>query len=165
MRARTMLVMLALVCAADLTSAAQSGSLDELLDRVGVSVARFIDQLGSVRCTEEMLQEKIDPKGKSQERLLSSFDYLVLQQNQGNEPLLYEARQAVKQGHAKKNVSMLVSNGFATELLIFHPFYQPSFTFKQLPSIQSKGKTYAQIHFAHVRGRPTPAALELRGRD
>lgn len=144
---------------------APSGSLNELLSRTGMSVTRFLDQLGEVTCSEEVLQEKLNPKGKAEERLQSTFDYLVLQQGQGSEPALFEARQASKEAHAKKNISLLVSNGFATELLIFHPYYQPSYTFERLPDIHTQGKTYAQIHFAHVKGRPTPAALQLRGRD
>jgi hypothetical protein len=145
--------------------AAQNRSLDELLNRTGISVTRFLDQLGSVTCREEVLQEKFGPKGKTEERLQSSFDYLVLEPNQGSEPALYESRQAVKEAHSKKNVSLLVSNGFATELLIFHPYYQPSFTFERLADVQMDGKSYAQIHFLHVKGRPTPAALQLRGRE
>lgn len=153
------------VAAISSPSAEQDGSLDELLNRAGVSVTRFLDQLGSVTCTEEVLQEKLNAKGQAEERLQSSFEYLVLQQNQGTEPSLYESRQAVKEARSRKSISMLVSNGFATELLIFHPFYQPSYTFERLPDVQVNGKKYAQIHFLHVKGRPTPAALQLRGRD
>ena len=158
-------LMFGFVASINSPSPAQNGSLDDLLNRTGTGVTRFLDQLGSVTCKEEVLQEKLDAKGKAQERLQSSFEYLVLQQNQGSEPSLYESRQAVKEAHTKKNVSLLVSNGFATELLIFHPFYQPSFTFERLPDVQVNGKTFAQIHFLHVKGRPTPAALQLRGRD
>ena len=145
--------------------AAQQGSLDELLNRAGTSVTRFLDHMNSVTCREEVVQEKLNAKGKAEERLQSSFDYLVLLQSQGSEPQLYESRQPVKEARSKKTVSLLVSNGFATELLIFHPFYQPSFTFQRLPDVQVNGKTLAQIHFLHVKGRPTPAALQLRGRD
>ena len=96
---------------------AQNADLDELLHRTGLSVARFLGDLSSVTCHEDVLQEKFTPKGKAEERLQSSFDYLVLQQSQGSEPTLYEARQPIKEAHSKKNVSLLVSNGFATELL------------------------------------------------
>jgi len=144
---------------------ATGGSLDELLNRAGLSVTRFLDQLSEVTCSEEVLQEKLDLKGKAEERLQSTYDYLVLQQSQGSEPSLFEARQATREAHSKKNVSLLVSNGFATELLIFHPFYQPSYTFERLADVHSQGKTYAQVHFAHVKGSPTQAALQLRGRD
>jgi hypothetical protein len=145
--------------------AAQDGSLNELLNRAGISVTRFLDHMNSVTCTEEVLQEKLNANGKARERLQSSFEYLVLQQSQKSEPQLYESRQPVKEARSKTNVSLLVSNGFATELLIFHPFYQPSFTFARLPDVQVNGKTFAQIHFLHVKGRPTPAALQIRGRD
>lgn len=141
------------------------GSLDELLNRAGVSVTRFLEQLGEVTCTEQVLQEKFNPNGKPEERLQSSYDYLVLQQGQGSQPSLYEARQATKEARPKKGVSLLVSNGFATELLIFHPYYQSSYAFERLPDVHTQGKTYAQIHFAHMKGRPTQAALQLRGRD
>src|SRR5260370_40004035 len=104
-------------------------SADGRLKRTCSSVTRCRDQCGSVSCRAEVLQEKFGPKGKTEERLQSSFDYLVLEPNQGSEPELYESRQPVKEAHSKKNVSLLVSNGFATELLIFHPYYQPSFTF------------------------------------
>ena len=84
---------------------------------------------------------------------------------QGNEPSIYEAREAHKTGHTKKHVSLLISNGFATQLLVFHPYYQPSFTFDRLQDVRSGNKTLAQVHFQHVKGRPTPAALLLRGRE
>lgn len=143
----------------------QSESLDSLLRRTGVKVTEFLDQLADVKCSEEVLQEKLTQKGKTEEKVRSTFEYLVVTQNQGNEPLLYESREAVREGHGKKNVSMLVTNGFATQLLVFHPYYQPSFTFDRLPDAHLNGKTYIQVHFQHIKGRLTPAVLLLRGRE
>src|SRR5260370_7436302 len=77
--------------------AAQNRSLDELLNRTGISVTRFLDQLGSVTCREEVLQEKFGPKGKTEERLQSSFDYLVLEPNQATEPALSDSQQSVRE--------------------------------------------------------------------
>lgn len=144
---------------------AQSQSLDQILDRTGKSVARFLDELALVSCSEDVSQEKLNLKGKPEERVASSFEYMVLVQTQKDEPVLYESRQTMREAHSKKNISLLVSNGFATQLLIFHPYYQPSFTFERLPDVTNNGKTYAQVHFQHVRGRPTPAVLMLRGRE
>ena len=146
-------------------AAAESEALDHLLDRTGASVTQFLDQLGYVTCNEDVLQEKFNPKGKTQERLQSSFEYLVMTQDQGSEPMLFESRQAIREGRAKKNIPLLVSSGFATQLMIFHPYYQPSFTFERLPDVRTKGKSYAQVHFQHVKGRPSPAVLLLRGRE
>lgn len=156
---------LLLLIAGAQSAEAQSEPLDRLLDRTGVSVARFLDQLGDVHCSETVLQEKISLKGKTEEHLQSSYDYLLLTQFHGSEPLLYEARQAQREAHAKKNVSMLVTNGFATQLLVFHPYYQSSFTFERLPDVTMGGKTYVQVHFQHVKGRLSPAVLLLRGRE
>jgi hypothetical protein len=146
-------------------AAAQTDGLDQLLTRAGISVTRFLNQLGDVRCSEDVRQEKLNAKGKSEERLESTFEYIVLAQNQGNEPTLYESREALRQAHSKKNISLLVTNGFATQLLIFHPYYQSSFTFNRLADARINGKSYVQLHFQHVKGRPTPAALLLRGRE
>ena len=146
-------------------AAAQSDSLDALLDRAGNSVTRFLDQLGDVHCSESVVQEKLSPKGKTEEREQSLFDYLVLTQFHGSEPMLYESRETQRAAKLKKNVSMLVTNGFATQVLIFHPYYQPSFTFDRLPDARINGKTYAMVHFQHVKGRLSPAVLLLRGRE
>lgn len=143
----------------------QSETLDSLLRRTGVRVTQFLDQFADVKCNEEVLQEKLDQKGKAEEKVQSTFQYLVVTQNQGNEPLLYESREALREGHAKKNVSLLVTNGFATQLLVFHPYYQTSFSFDRLPDAQVNGKTYVQVHFQHIKGRMTPAVLLLRGRE
>jgi len=146
-------------------AAAQSEPIDQLLDRAGHSVATFLEKLADVTCNEEVMQEKLNLKGKSEERVQSSFEYLVLPQNQGSEPVLFESRQALREAHARKNISLLISNGFATQLLIFHPYYQSAFTFERMPDLRVNGKTYAQIHFQHIKGRVTPAALLLRGRE
>lgn len=157
---------LLLAClAAPRPAAAQTEPLDKILNKAGVSVTRFLDKLADVKCNEDVLQEKLNLKGKTEERVQSSFDYLVLAQSQGNEPVLYEAREALKHSHVKKNVSLLVTNGFATQALIFHPYYQSGFTFERLPDVHVGGKTYAQVGFQHVKGRPTPAVLLLRGRE
>jgi len=162
---RAAFLLLSTCLAAARPALAQNGNLDQLLNKAGVSVTRFLDKLADVKCNEDVLQEKINFKGKTEERVQTSFDYLVLAQNQGNEPVLYEAREALKQAHVKKNISLLVTNGFATQALIFHPYYQASFNFELLPDVHLGGKTYAQVHFQHVKGRPTPAVLLLRGRE
>jgi hypothetical protein len=163
--ARLCLTLLAACLLSSRSALAQSESLDALLDRAGNNVSRFLDKLGDVHCNEEVLQEKFSPKGKTEERVQSTFDYLVLTQFHGSEPMLYESREAQRAGHIKKNISMLVTNGFATQLLIFHPYYQPSFSFERLPDAHINGKTFIQVHFQHVKGRLSPAVLMLRGRE
>ena len=157
--------LLVLLLGAARTAVAQNESIDQLLDRTGRSVSSFLEKLADVTCNEEVLQEKFNLKGKLEERVQSTFEYLVLPQNQGSEPVLFESRQALREAHARKNISLLISNGFATQLLIFHPYYQSAFTFERMPDVHVNGKTYAQVRFQHIKGRVTPAALLLRGRE
>jgi hypothetical protein len=160
---RTFFLLIVLAVAA--RAQTPSEPLDSVLKHTGVKVMQFLDQFADVKCSEEVQQEKFTDKGKSQEKVQSSFEYLVVTQIQGNEPLLYESRETKREGHMKKNISLLVTNGFATQMLIFHPYYQPSFAFDRLPDAHLNGKTYIQVHFQHVKGRMTPAALLLRGKE
>jgi len=65
----------------------------------------------------------------------------------------------------KKNMSLLVSNGFATLFLVFHPYYANSFEFTDLGAEDLNGHTLEKIQFQHVRNMRSPAALALRGRE
>jgi hypothetical protein len=60
---------------------------------------------------------------------------------------------------------MLVSNGLATVLLVFHPYYRDSFNFEAGAEETVEGRVSIPVHFTHIPGRRTPAALALRGRE
>jgi hypothetical protein len=59
----------------------------------------------------------------------------------------------------------LVTNGFSTVLLVFHPYYRDSFTFETGPDEVADGLELIPVSFSHIRGRRSPAALALRGRE
>jgi hypothetical protein len=60
---------------------------------------------------------------------------------------------------------MLVSNGFATLFLVFHPLYANSFEFSAVGEEVVDGHRLTKVAFRHIRGTRTPAALALRGRE
>lgn len=146
--------------------------LDELLGRTSKQVMNFVDQFSEVKCTEHVLQEKIGEKAKIERKMESTFDYLVILSNPGGELSLDESRLEV-QGTGKdkdkkfKNQStpLLVSNGFATLFLIFHPYYMNSFQFSSLGDEMLNGKKFTKVHFQHIRNRKSVAALAVRGRE
>ena len=72
--------------------------------------------------------------GKVELKEESTYDYLVILTNAGGEISLDESRLAVheQKRNRKKGVSMLVSNGFATLFLVFHPDYSSGFQFTDL---------------------------------
>ena len=78
---------------------------------------------------------------------------------------LQESRLALNPAEHKKNTPLLVTNGFATLELIFHPSYQRSFTFTNIGTELVDGKQLMKIDFQYVKGGKSPTALLLRGRE
>ena len=156
-----------LLCLAALPAAAESNSLSELIGRANDQVAKFVERFSEVKCTEHVLQEKFKADGKVDRKQESTYDYLVILTNAGGEIGLDESRLAVKEEkkEQKKGVSMLVSNGFATLFLVFHPYYSSGFEFTDLGEDFISGHTFHKVQFKHIAGMRSPAALALRGRE
>ncbi len=160
---RVWLVMLAGLV---LVPTSRAETLDELLARTSKQVSGFLEQFSEVKCTEHVEQDKLNKDDKVELKQESTYDYLVILTNPGGELTLDESRLEVKQVKAdKKNRSMLVSNGFATLFLIFHPYYVGSFQFTQLEDEVVGGRRLSKVAFHHIRGSRTPAALSLRGKE
>ena len=55
-------------------SALQQQALKELVQRAGEETSRFVEQFSDVKCTEQVTQEKLNPKGKVEARQESTYD-------------------------------------------------------------------------------------------
>src|SRR5947209_6235191 len=137
---------------------AQDKALNQLLDKSADQMTRFVDQFSEVKCTEHVTQERFatdskDGKGRKIERHAdATYDYLVILSNSGGELSLDESRLEIKApGKVRKekdqSMPMLVSNGFATLFLIFHPYYSNSFAFTSLGEEIVDGRTLVKVHF------------------
>lgn len=158
-----MLLGIGLVCP---QVSAGPNSLQALLDRASGNVSAFLDTISEVNCTEHLTQERIADTGKTIEKRESSFDYLILLSNTGGELDLVESRVAAdskKDSHEKS--PLLVSNGFAMLLLVFHPYYSGSFQFSLPPEESDSESALVKVNFQHIAGTRSPAALALRGRE
>ena len=150
-----------------LAAAAAFGSAQDL---TGVSfqaqkqVVKYISELSNLHCKETVTQEKLGVKGHVQTTERSSYDYLVMMEGNGDDFQLNESRLETKAG-AHKSLPMLVTNGFSTLLLVFHPYYSGAFEFEPGPEETINGATAVTVHFKHIRGRRTLAALALRNRE
>jgi hypothetical protein len=156
-----------LLCAIAPFSTAETSSLQEMIGRANDQVAKFVERFSDVKCTEHVTQEKFKADGKVELKEESTYDYLVILTNSGGEISLDESRLAVheQKKEQKKGVSMLVSNGFATLFLVFHPYYSSGFEFTDLGEEQIAGHSFHKIQFKHISGMRSPAALSLRGRE
>jgi hypothetical protein len=147
-------------------SALQQQALKALVERAGEGASRFLEQFSDVKCTERVTQEKLDAKGRVEARQESTFDYLAILTSAGGNLSLSESRLPVKEGKkADKNVPLLVSNGFATLFLVFHPYYQGSFQFTALGEEAIAGRQLERVNFRHIPGTRSPMAMVLRGRE
>jgi hypothetical protein len=157
----------AVVCLAVTPSRAETTSLQEMIGRANDQVAKFVEQFSDVKCTEHVIQEKFKADGKVELKEESTYDYLVILTNAGGEISLDESRLAVHEAKKdqKKGVSMLVSNGFATLFLVFHPYYSSGFEFTDLGEETLDGHKFHKVQFKHIAGMRSPAALALRGRE
>lgn len=148
---------------------AQDRNLDDLLARTSQQVSGFVEQFSEVKCTEHVLQEKLGENNKVERKAESTYDYLVILTNTGGELGLDESRLAVHEaptGNRKKEAApLLISNGFATLFLIFHPYYAGSFQFSSQGSEVIDGKQFTKVHFDHIPNTKSVAALAVRGRE
>ena len=141
--------------------------LDLLLQRTAKQVSSFLDLISEVNCTERVLQEKLSDNGKVVEKEESTFDYLIILSTADGELNLVESRIAPGDAKQQKKLRapLLISNGFSTLFLVFHPYYASSFQFSRQGEEFLNGRTLTKIHFQHIPGMRSPAALAVRGRE
>ena len=144
----------------------ETEQLNSILERTTGQTSVFLEQFSDVKCTEQVRQEKLGKDNKVELKEESTYDYLVILTNAGGELSLAESRIPIHEAKKdRKNTSMLLSNGFATLFLVFHPIYADSFKFTLGEQEVIAGKTLQKIAFQHIPGMKSPAALALRGRE
>jgi Na+-transporting methylmalonyl-CoA/oxaloacetate decarboxylase gamma subunit len=129
-------------------------------------ITGMLTELADVHCTETVIQEKLSESGHVEASAREQFDYLIMISGHEDDFQLSESRiENPGWRHKLLSTPMLMTNGMATVLLVFHPYYRDGFNFTTLPAEAIDGKPAIPIHFVHIPGRRTPAALALRGRE
>lgn len=160
------IALLAGFCPAETSAATDEQRLSELLVRTSGQTAAFLELFSDVKCTEQVRQEKLGKDDKVELKEDSTYDYLVILSDAGGELNLSESRVPMREAKRdRKNTSMLLSNGFATLFLVFHPMYGMAFKFALAGEETVDGKSLEKVNFQHIPGMKSPAALALRGRE
>lgn len=161
-----LLFLSALGLAGTTSASPEAERLNDLLTRTANQTSLFLDQFSDVKCTEQVRQEKLGKDDKVELKEDSTYDYLVILTNAGGELNLSESRLPIHAAKRdRKNTSMLLSNGFATLFLVFHPYYAEAFKFTLVGEEVVADRTLQKVSFEHVPGMKSPAALALRGRE
>lgn len=137
----------------------------DLLQRTAKSVASFWDELQAVDCVETVDQQKLNANGKPMFRQQTDFDYIAILQLTGNDLIVDESRTMVRAPKNENKLPMLITNGFSTFELIFHPFYQGAYEFSAPATVAVEGKQLLEVKFRHVHGARSPSVLRLRQRE
>ena len=146
--------------------AGDSASTVAAINHAQQQITSYLDKLADLHCTESVIQQKLSPNGHVEATQRAKYDYLIMMSGSGDEFQLNESRIEAASGHNKQpQLPMLVTNGVATVLLVFHPYYRGGFTFEAGNEEIVNGRPAIPVHFTHIAGRRTPAALALRGRE
>lgn len=129
-------------------------------------IKELLAELADVHCTETVVQQKLSEDGRVQASAKEQFDYLIMISGHEEDFQMSESRiEDPSWRHKLLSTPMLMTNGMATVLLVFHPYYREGFDFTTLPAETIDGRAAIPIQFKHIGGRRTPAALALRGRE
>jgi hypothetical protein len=129
------------------------------------SVEQFFEQSSNVVCTETVSQLTIGKNGKPEYREESRFIYQLQASTSTGSLKLAEARETRKAAFRDAARTLLITNGFASMLLIVHPEYETSYQFERAGEESVDGKLLVKINFKPVPGGSSPAALQLRGQN
>ncbi len=154
-----------LLCIGPLALGETLPTTGDLLHRAGQAIESFWNQLSGVSCVETVEQLKFAPDGKIAYRRESSFDYLVLLQLTGSDILVDESRAQIGGGGTRKNIPMLVTNGFSTLAFIFHPVFQNAFEYSRPEPAELDGRPLLAVRFRHVAGARSPSVLKISDRQ
>jgi hypothetical protein len=144
----------------------QPASTEDPINKAQREVTIYLAKLADLLCTESVTQEKLSSDGHIESTEHAKYDYLIMMNGNGDEFQLTESRTELSPNSSKQTkLPMLTSNGIATLLVIFHPYYRDGFSFETGSEETVNGRPAIPIHFTHIAGRRTPAALAIRGRE
>ncbi len=136
------------------------------VDQAQRQITDYLDKLADLHCSESVTQEKLAANGRVEATEHANYDYLIMMSGSGDQFQLNESRIQSSSTQGKKpQLPMLVTNGVATVLLVFHPYYRDGFAFEADKEESVNGNQAIPVHFTHISGHRTPAALALRGRE
>lgn len=154
-----------LIAMAMIAACGRAAGPQTMLEAAAKAAGREISALSSVTCTETVVETKLTEKDGIEERRRRTFDYLVLVDTEDGDLAVTESR--VEQG-APRSVEtrpLLQSTGFATLMLILHPYYQNSFTFTDLGPVEEGGRKWQRLGFEFRPGAHSPSLLRAGARE
>jgi hypothetical protein len=128
-------------------------------------IDNFFEQTSNVVCNEDVAQTIVGKNGKPVYREESVFEYQMQANTRSGSLKLVESREARKEAFRDPNKTLLITNGFASMLLVLHQDFESSYAFTPVSEEVVGGRTLVKIQFKPVAGGSSPAAIQLRSRN
>ena len=133
---------------------------ESTIDRASRSAETFWQEFTAVQCKERLSQTKLKPDGKVLETHSQEFDYVAFLKSTSRGLLVEESRVSRDGSGTEKNERLLVTSGFPTFLLLFHPEFRDRFELTEISA--TPGDTARRIAFKSKAGPDSMSALKLR---
>jgi hypothetical protein len=138
---------------------------NETLLRARTLIDKFFEQTSNVVCNEDVAQTLVGKNAKAMYREESVFEYQLLANNHSGSLRLVESRETRKAAYRDPARTLLITNGFASMLMVLHQSYEASYVFTPVAEETADGRSLVKIHFQPVPGASSPAAIQLRNRN
>jgi hypothetical protein len=137
-----------------------AAALQPILAKAQDQMEQFVDQFGTMRCDEHIVQQKLKADDKVQYGQETVYDSFIMIHFEEGKIRVFE--QHAEEKFPRKPVAkpLVTTHGFSTLAIIFHPYYAPSFRFSRLADDTLGGHPLARIHFEHIPGTPSPAIYQ-----
>ena len=131
----------------------QAGQTDltAILEKAGENVRYFFNGFQNTVSTEQIHQERLTKDGKIRDSLNQKFQYLLLTRPEAWGLGLQEFRTDLKGNQTAPtglDSGLMLTSGFASASLLFHPAYQSGATFRYLGLGSVKGRECYVVAFA-----------------
>jgi tetratricopeptide (TPR) repeat protein len=138
---------------ADFKPAADQAQLASILAAVGNNVAAFFADFPNICSMEKVHLEKLDRKGAPTTAQEYKYRYLMLTPNDAGVPGINEYRSDMKGIETPQlgfSDNYMLTSGFASASLVFHPAYQSGSTFRLLGTQKIKNRDTFVVAYAQV---------------
>jgi len=125
----------------------------------------FFQQTSNVVCTENVSQTLVGKNNKPMYREDSIFEYQLQSNTHSGSLRLVETRDPRKAAFRDPYKTLLITNGFASMLLILHENYEASYVFEPVSEETVEDRAVLKIRFKPISGASSPAAVQLLGRN
>jgi hypothetical protein len=135
--------------------------LKQLLPKTQGVVEEFVEQLSTLRYEEDIVQQKLKGNVHIEYKQDTVYDSLIRMRIEDGQ-LRVDEQRLVEKGPARPEVRpLLLTSGFSSLAMVFHPYYESSFHFSRLEDETVAGKRFARIHFEHIPGTPSPTLYQM----